>query len=380
MFIKTHILYEEELEGSENNPTGAAKSDATEKVIVAKSLAEFDELDEKTDEELEKIRNEQPDPVDDPSNEDGEGDDGEDGEIEGEGGEDGEGNEDDIEEAAFAGSVLSDAQTITGVDLNVDFGDTDPDTPEGVAKYLKSHEEYVVSSFEEELKKRAPNAYRALSIELEGGDPSEYFRSSSNVPTNIEIKEDDIATHKLIISEDLKLSGFSEDHIKIIVSSYEDNETTFEAAKNSQKSIDTRQEDARANYEKEVAKSRAEENEVKSAMVTTIVDTINKGIVGDFRVPQADMEKLSDAVISNVQYVNGKFMLVKEVNSDNLNDLLATEFFSLKGADLSKFVTSKAKSLQVKKLKKTLKSDSKTIENKNTKSKSTKAPIRFADL
>jgi hypothetical protein len=289
-----------------------------------------------------------------------------------------EGFKEDTEEVED--SVLSDVEKITGISLDVDFGEVHPDTPEGVAMYVEASRDNAVAEFEELLKEKAPNAYKAMLIESDGGDPAKFFvNSDSNVSPyiGIEIKEDNTKLQEDIVIASFKEQGYNDEHINIIVQNYKDSNKLHEASLDSQKRLKESDDKRREEYEKSVTASKAEQVEQQTKFIRGLEEVVDKGVLGDFQIPKADKEAFVKHILPNIQHVGGdNFMLVKPIASENLSDLLQSEFFSFKGGNLEKLVKRKVGTEKTKSLRRKISKDKKDIND----SRSSGSSSNFADL
>jgi hypothetical protein len=246
-------------------------------------------------------------------------------------------------------------EAITGVELEVDFGDTPMDTPEGLAKYADAYADKRVENFEDSLATRFPQAYKALQIEAEGGDVTKFFQAQQVGETDytkMELSENDSSQYKNIIRNSYALKGVDDSTIDDIIKLAEDNNKLKEKATPELKYLQNTQSKRAEAYSREVELQRGEDNRIMSIMGNTVDDLVNKGKVGNFTIPKADKSAFIDHLRSNIEYKGGKFYMTKEVTADSLENLAQGEFFNFKKGNLDKYITRAAKTKLVLNLEK----------------------------
>ena len=232
------------------------------------------------------------------------------------------------------------------------------------------------------LKARAPRSYEAMLIEADNGDPSAYFVGDGSTQSNpyigIDIAEDNVELQKKVISSQLKASGFKDNYVKVIVQDYEDKNELFAAAKEAQTELKKVEDERKATYAEQAKQAQAQTVAEQETFISGVQDILESGAVGNFTLPKADKENFAKYALSNIRHLgDNKFALVKEITSDNINQILETEYFSHKGGDLGKLVARKAGTENVKRIRKNVKKD-KVSAGQVEKNKSNNIPL--ADL
>ena len=77
----------------------------------------------------------------------------------------------------------------SGVELEVDYGDLDPLSPEGVAKRETALAETAIESQMDYLEKNYPRAYKVLQHEANGGSVEDLFKPGFKDYSKIELEE-----------------------------------------------------------------------------------------------------------------------------------------------------------------------------------------------
>lgn len=250
----------------------------------------------------------------------------------------------------------SEVETLTGIKLDVDLGSTPIDTAEGLTKYMNAHSDAKIAEFEQALANNFPNAYKALQIEMDGGNAADYFKVSPNNElqdyTAMEFKEDDTQQLKQIIADSMHLKGVDESDIQDFVKLAEDTNKLAEKGKKELAYLQKHQTEYRANYEAEVAQQRQVEDETMGNMANYLDDRVKGGTLGNFTVPDNDKAKFSAHLRNNVYFDKGEFYITKKLGNENIDDILKQEFFNYRNGDIVDLINkgaSKKLSLKLKK-------------------------------
>jgi len=97
---------------------------------------------------------------------------------------------------------FEEVQKITGEEFDVDYGDVDPMTPQGVAIRDKALKQTALDGFLEEIETNFPDVYRALNHAHAGGNVADLFKAiTTRDYSKVQLSEDDTATAKEILKE-----------------------------------------------------------------------------------------------------------------------------------------------------------------------------------
>jgi hypothetical protein len=254
----------------------------------------------------------------------------------------------------------SEIEKLTGEELDVDLSDAPLNTPEGLSKYLDAFADRKVGQFEEMLETRFPQAYRALQIESEGGDVTEYFKSQQVEGTDftkVSLSEDDVTQHKQIIRSSLKLKGVDDSTIDDIIKLAEDGNKLKEKATPELKYLQSTQEQQAQAYTQKVELQKQQDMRVMQGMVNTVDSLVERGEIGNFTIPKSDRNTFLDHLKQNIEFKDGEFYVTKKVTPDTLEQIAQAEFFNFKKGDLSKYIKRAADSKLVLDLKSRMKKD-----------------------
>lgn len=249
----------------------------------------------------------------------------------------------------------ADVEKLTGYNVDVDYGDLDPLSPEGVAKREESVMQFAIDSFLEQLKNEYPKVYAGLEHSSNGGDLEDLFTPGEKDYSKIEIGDDNDELAKRIVFDYYKSKGATEKRIKRIVDSLQDSEEDdlVEEARELLKELQT---DQKTKREQAFATQEKQAEELKNqdlGMIDTINGFLKGGKVGSFNIPKADFPNFQRFVLSRVQRSpdNSGYLFVKPLDKGDLEKQLQYEFFEFKKGDLSKFIDTNARTQNVKRLK-----------------------------
>lgn len=247
-------------------------------------------------------------------------------------------------------------------DLDVDYGEVDPLSAEGVVIRERALEERAILNFEAALEQKYPKAY-AFFLHTVAGKPAEdFFGSSKNldeIPTEEQI-EASVEVQKDMVLQNLLDKGNSEKHAQALIKlAIEDNELE-EMAKTARTEKAARQE-AELNKLKEENDRQLEIKNKQITKINTYIDqVVDSGQIGNIQIPVKDRKEFAKSLKESVRYdeKTGKLTMVTELSDESVTQEFAKEYFRFKGGDLKELVTAKAKTENVRRLKRTIKPDS----------------------
>ncbi len=257
--------------------------------------------------------------------------------------------EEEFNEAEVFYKELTD---ITGDDITeIEFGNIDPLSPQGVAKLIEYKSTKIRSELEEYLASVAPLEYEAMLMRIEGKDPSELYDKTGFIEYDkIEIAEDDIDIQKQLIFDNLSSKGLNEIQINRLIKGIENEGELFDEANKAKEELHQNQltELEKTANENKIAKQQQQEK--INNFSTLVNDTIGKGEVGNFVIPEKDKSDFYEFVRTNVIYNNGEFYVSNKIDQDNYDKIMKTLYFQYKGGDIKSLVEKEAKKQNVTRL------------------------------
>jgi hypothetical protein len=254
---------------------------------------------------------------------------------------------------------------ITGNEVDVDYGEIDPISPQGAALREQAVAERAVETFLSRLEDEYPAVYQALSYAHAGGDVRELYQAEKDY-TKIQIADGDEEHAKAFLIEYYQKKGFNESRAKRMVSAdVESEEGVVGTAKAAL--AETVQEQQQEQQEKILAQQAAakQQREQDTKFLNGITSLLNQGQIGTFKIPsKEEAGQFMQHVRSLLQRDGeGGYMMVQRVDPAQLEQLLQAEYFRFKKGDLSKLIQVKATTQTTQGLKLRLERDKKAIKS-----------------
>ena len=270
------------------------------------------------------------------------------------------------------GSFWGDVESITGNPIEVDFGDTDPDSPEGAAIREDAVSTRAVQDNLAYLEKEFPEGFKALMHVSNGGKLKDLFSPEDTDYLNLTVEEADVDGQKSFMKNYYIEKGFSDAKALRNVEDDEDSdEGLYENFKTALKEKQDGQESHTKTAFENQEKDKAAQNAQDKQFGETLSSVINTGKVGNFNIPKKDSEAFYKHVLSHVERSGNGYALTIPLTNDNFQEQLQQMFFGFKKGDLSKFVAAKAKTESAKKLRRSLSKEKGVGESASEKEKRT---------
>jgi len=262
----------------------------------------------------------------------------------------------EVEELTF----WSDVAKLSGEELDIDFGNVDPISPEGAVLYAKTFRDKGIEEFEQSLATNYPKEYQALILRMEGKDPSIIYTEDSFDYKTLKIDEDDEDTQKAILRQDLKAQGLSDKRVDVMVKSIYDTGDLYTEAQDSLARLKKNQEEAYQQELHQIEQYKAQQQQEINSFSSIVSEVVTKGQIGDFVINDKDKKGFYDFLANNVKYEDGNFYAIvpleKDVNA--LSKQLQTEYFRYKNGNLKDIVVKQAITENAKRLRANIKEGS----------------------
>lgn len=245
-------------------------------------------------------------------------------------------------------------EKLTGLELDVDYGDTDPLTPQGVAIREKAVREAAVDNFLEEIETNYPAAFKALQHAYNGGDLAELFKTTTSRDySKVTLGENDKDLAKQILTEYYQSKGVkNEAKIKRMLESDEESEGGIVGeAKSALEEMKTEQ-TTKADEVLVSQKAKSDEQKKRDQiMVSALDEVLEAGKLGTFKLTgRSEASEFKKFALQSLRRTgDGKYEFATPVDSANLEKLLQYQYFQFKGGDLSKLIQVKAATENAKK-------------------------------
>lgn len=236
-------------------------------------------------------------------------------------------------------------EKITGSQIEVDYDDIDPLSPQGVAIREKAVSETAVNSFLDQLETKHPKVYRAFEHAMAGGNLEDLFNPGEKDYSKVAIKEDDEDHAKIVLKEYYQKKGVADTRIKRMIEADEESEEGLvKSAQAALAEMQTAQEkEAAQKFEEQ--KIRGQRQAAQDQRFLEDVDKIVSSLqISTFRIPsKREADEFSDFVRSSIQRDGkGGYLFVTPVEPASIEKQLQTEYFRFKKGDLEKLITTKA--------------------------------------
>lgn len=283
-------------------------------------------------------------------------------------------SEDDKPDPEVATKFFEEVQKITGLEVEVDYKDVDPLSPQGVALRDQAIKEVVLDDFLVEIEEKFPAVYRALKYANDGGDPAELFtQTKTRDYSKVELKDGDDALAKQILTEYYQIRGVKSDQkLAKLLEADEDSTTGLVGeAKSALEELKADQEEERQEASKE-QELRAEERRKKDRVVVAAIDeALESKQLGSFRLTdRTEAAEFRKFVIGNLSRTADGYQLTSDLDEKNIARALQFQYFQFKNGDLSKIIQQKVGTEKARDLKLRLSQDQ-TKTKKTTVSEDT---------
>lgn len=268
---------------------------------------------------------------------------------------DGDDDPDDEPDGDDAEKFFEEVEKLSGTGVEVDYGDINPLSPQGVVLRDKAIKQQALDSFLEEIENKFPQAFKALQHAYHGGDIAELFTQTTGRDyTKIELKEGDDALAKDILKEYYKSRGVkSEARINKMIEADEDSENGLvKEAQTALAELKEEQEQSTAKVLEQQKQKAAERQKKDQILVSAVDEVLETKKLGSFRIQDrqeaADFKKY---ILSSIRRTNdGNYELATPVMANELEKQLQYFYFQFKKGDLSKIIQQKAATENAKKL------------------------------
>jgi len=292
-------------------------------------------------------------------------------------------NQDDPEEAQ---KFFEEVEKITGQEIDVDYGDVNPLSPQGVAIREKAIRESALDGFLEDMEVKYPMVFKALTHASNGGNVADLFTTATGRDySTVQIGEKDEPLAKEILKEYFKSKGIKSDAriSRLIQDAEESDEGIITEAKAVLQELKDEQEEKRNKVLEEQKLIKEADQKRDKLLVSAIDEVLETGKLGTFKIPSrqeaADFKKF---VIQNVRKTpDGKYELAMGLDSSNMEKVLQAHYFQFKKGDLDKLIQIKASTVGAQKLKLKLESEKAKQKTAGTgQSSGTGAKLSFSDF
>lgn len=293
-------------------------------------------------------------------------------------------NDDGKTPAEDEGSFWDDVQKITGIELEVDFGEVDPESPQGAAIRDQALAEHVVDNYIKTLQQKFPRAYKILEHEANGGKIEDLLTPNYIDYSKIELKEENKEQQKQVLLDYyIKDKGFDPKKAQRMVEADEDSEEgLFTQAQAALKE----KVDAQKAYEEKVTKETKLKQQAREAQdgqfLGSVKNIVAAGKVGNFNIlTKKDKEEFYAFVENSLQRGGDDgYVAVLPVDKENIAAVLQQLYFGFKGGNLENFIQRTAETANVRRLQRKVAASTKVTSGEENKQTPGKQLPTFADF
>jgi ribosomal protein L9 len=280
----------------------------------------------------------------------------------------------DEEESTVVGEIIEKF----GYEIEDEF----EDTTEGLTKLTQTISEKLAVETLDNLFEKFPTVQKHLEFVQQGGDPNEFMRAFTPEVdySNIQIKEDDSASQKKVLTDYFIARGTEKDFIGDMLESYEDKGTLKDKAEAARKALadaQGAQRQATLEQQREQHERSRQETEQMWGNVNTLISESDN--LSGIPISQREKGKFFDYISKPVDS-NGATQRDVDFQQAGLDQKLAVDFLMFKGFDIDKFIGKKATTKAAKSLKAKLESNSKKAKSVRTANSSISGDIDSLDL
>jgi hypothetical protein len=282
----------------------------------------------------------------------------------------------DKDEDPADGTFWDDVQKITGIELEVEFGDVDPESAQGAALRDQALIEFAVENYIKTLEEKFPRAYKILAHEANGGRIEDLLTPNYVDYSKIELKEENKDQQKQILLDFYKSKGFDDKKAQRMVEMEEDSEGgLFGAAKEALAAKVKAQQEEEEKITKAAKQKQLAREQEDTQFLKGVKQIVDSGKLGQFNIlTKKDREDFMNFVSSSVNHGPNDegYVAVLPIDKSNIMETLQQLYFGFRKGKLDEFVARTAQTQNVRKLKRQVEKGDKTSgagEDKRTPEK-----------
>jgi hypothetical protein len=232
---------------------------------------------------------------------------------------------------------------LSGIPIKLDYGDTDPKSPEGIVKRETFIRESAQKEYDDLLKEKFPRAYSFMSHLSKGGKEEDFFKPENQDYLSISLTKTDVATQESVYRKALAIRGNKLEHIEALVKMAKDNGKLYEESKYELEALQSKQKLDEDRQKEEEEKDNKAYKDAVVGFYDTLQKQIEKGINGN-AIPIPERRTFLNFLANSTVYRDGKFQVVRELDPKQIEKEIAMEWFRFKGGDLKAIIERKADS------------------------------------
>jgi len=169
-----------------------------------------------------------------------------------------------------------------------------------------------------------------------GGTREDFFNSATSFE-DVEIKKDNIALQKQVVSEALKAKGFSDEKAADFVTMLETGGKLFDESITSQKELNEIGKAATAERNRQIEQKRVTAQDNAKKHWDNVKSTIDNGTLKDIKIPQADVQDFYSYISLDVDGKGNSRDMI-DASKEDLETRLMMSYYRYKGYTLTDMV------------------------------------------
>lgn len=265
-------------------------------------------------------------------------------------------------------------EAFTGKTVEVEYGEVDPSSVEGIAVRDEAIRKQTQESVFEYLEKTFPEPYKILQHYANGGELKDFYQTRSVDYSKVEIKEDNEDQQKaFLLDYYMNVKGLDKIKAEKIIE-LDTEQDLYKTATSALKELQEDQKEQEEEILQQQAEIKKQQDQKDKQFIEALSSYTDSGKIGEFMIPEKEREEFNKSILQNIQRDgNGGYVYVLPVANQSIEQVLQQAYFGYKKGDIAKLVDRKAKTqnvaklkLQIKKQRENLKSNVKEISKRKS--------------
>ena len=255
------------------------------------------------------------------------------------------------------------------------------DTPEGLAEMTKDIASQMADDRIDNVLENFPLVKQHLEYVLQGGESQNFMEAHDpNMDYDkFNLKEDDAASQKVILSNYFQLKGHDKEFINELLEDYEDTGKLYKKAGAAKDALGKYQQQQREEMFEAQRQQNAEQQKVQKEFWDGVANTIegSQEFAG-INIPQKDKNKFFNYISKPVDQ-EGRTQRDLDHSEADMDVKLAIDYLMYKGFDINSLISTKAKTQSTKTLRDKLAGRQESIKSAKKATRRTKS-VNVDDL
>jgi len=247
--------------------------------------------------------------------------------------------------------IYSQVDELSGQPVEVDYGGTDPKSPEGILKREEVIRQQAAAAFDNSIKEEFPIAYQLMLHQKAGGTIDDFFAQGNDEDYNeVTLTKADVKGQERLYRKALTLKGNTAEAIDALVQFAKDKSKLFDFSQSELESLQKQQAVDTETRQKAIKQQEQRETNLVNSFYKATDSFLISGIQG-VNIPKVEHKAFTQFIQDTTFVKDGKLLQVVELTNENLERELAANYFKFKKANLSAIAQRKADSINANKIK-----------------------------